>query len=204
MELSKCFRRHHSRHLLKILLLLTIICLNFVITIHSANRSSKIPKLKSLPLNRREDTRTVPHNDDDDVDSYPSSSSTINDNVDSLTNEDNDTTNVVNGDLTNDNKVDIELSNVNVDNNDTPSMVDKTNLLIKMDNEDDFCWDNYVDSAYFNGYDTILTRGNRLWYYYKDQHRISRAYDQRRFTQGKQIFSFFFFFLVQYPQMFFL
>ena len=54
------------------------------------------------------------------------------------------------------------------------------------ESEDDFCQDDYVDSAYFNGYDTILTRGDRLWYYYKDQHRISKAYDQRRFTQGER------------------
>lgn len=51
--------------------------------------------------------------------------------------------------------------------------------------DDDFCQHNYVDSAYFNGYDTILTRENQLWYYYKEQHKISKAYDQRRFTQGQ-------------------
>lgn len=51
--------------------------------------------------------------------------------------------------------------------------------------EDDFCSHNYVDSAYYNGYDTILTRGDRLWYYYRDEHRISKAFDQRRFTQGR-------------------
>lgn len=57
----------------------------------------------------------------------------------------------------------------------------------EIEDEDDFCQDDYVDSAYFNGYDTILTRGDRLWYYYKDQHRLSKAYDQRRFTQGEII-----------------
>lgn len=55
----------------------------------------------------------------------------------------------------------------------------------ELEDEDDFCTHNYVDSAYFNGYDTILTRGDRLWYYYKEQHKISKAFDQRRFTQGE-------------------
>lgn len=55
----------------------------------------------------------------------------------------------------------------------------------EVEDEDDFCTHNYVDSAYFNGYDTILTRGDRLWYYYKEQHKISKAFDQRRFTQGE-------------------
>lgn len=54
-----------------------------------------------------------------------------------------------------------------------------------VEDENDFCRDNYVDSAYFNGYDTILTRGDQLWYYYKEQHKLSKAFDQRRFTQGE-------------------
>lgn len=53
------------------------------------------------------------------------------------------------------------------------------------DEESDFCSEPYVDSAYYNGYDTILTRGDRLWYYYKDQHRLSAGFDQRKFTQGR-------------------
>lgn len=51
--------------------------------------------------------------------------------------------------------------------------------------ENNFCSHDYVDSAYYNGYDYILTRGDRLWYYYRSEHRLSRAYDQRKFTQGK-------------------
>ena len=62
-----------------------------------------------------------------------------------------------------------------------PIIVDDTIINV----EDDFCHENYVDSAYYNGYDTILTRGDRLWYYYKDKHRLSKAFDQRKFTQGK-------------------
>lgn len=69
------------------------------------------------------------------------------------------------------------------DDNDTSSFSNH-NESTEMD-ENDFCGENYVDSAYYNGYDTILTRGDRLWYYHKDKHRISKAYDQRRFTQGK-------------------
>mgnify|MGYP006938815826 CR=1 FL=1 len=57
--------------------------------------------------------------------------------------------------------------------------------------DDDFCNDTFIDSAYYNGYDTILTRGNHLWYYYKDQNRLSRSYDQRRFTQGMYILNVF-------------
>lgn len=47
-----------------------------------------------------------------------------------------------------------------------------------------FCDDNYVDSAYFNGYDTIVTRDDWLWYYYKDNHNLSKPFSQKDFTQG--------------------
>lgn len=61
----------------------------------------------------------------------------------------------------------------------------KKNTLDDDIDENDFCSHAYVDSAYYNGYDYILTRGDRLWYYYRNEHRLSRAYDQRKFTQGK-------------------
>ncbi|OTF72804.1 hypothetical protein BLA29_011619, partial [Euroglyphus maynei] len=75
----------------------------------------------------------------------------------------------------------------NVTDNDQFETSSSTNhrLISTMNNndDDDFCSDTFIDSAYFNGYDTILTRGNHLWYYYKDHHRLSRSFDQRRFTQ---------------------
>lgn len=68
--------------------------------------------------------------------------------------------------------------------------------------EDDFCAENFVDAAYYNGYDLILTRGDRLYYYFKDEHRLSPPYKQSKFTQGKSecsiIYSFLFCF--QYTQ----
>ena len=47
-----------------------------------------------------------------------------------------------------------------------------------------FCDENYVDSAYFNGYDIIVTRDEWLWYYYKDYHNLSEPFSQKSFTQG--------------------
>ena len=80
----------------------------------------------------------------------------------------------------------------NSNNNDqyeTLSSENHQHRLINIDNNNnnnDFCNENYIDSAYFNGYDTIITRGNNLWYYYKDRRNrhLSRSFDQRRFTQG--------------------
>ena len=79
-----------------------------------------------------------------------------------------------------------------IDNSNDASMEDvdyqdpssSRSVFLEDEPEDDFCSENYVDAAYFNGYDTILTRGDRLWYYYKDRHRLSVAFDQRKFTQG--------------------
>ncbi|KAH9413981.1 hypothetical protein DERP_012358, partial [Dermatophagoides pteronyssinus] len=83
----------------------------------------------------------------------------------------------------------------NSNNNDqyeTLSSENHQHRLINIDNNNnnnDFCNENYIDSAYFNGYDTIITRGNNLWYYYKDRRNrhLSRSFDQRRFTQGDYI-----------------
>ncbi|KAF7495399.1 hypothetical protein SSS_07636 [Sarcoptes scabiei] len=73
--------------------------------------------------------------------------------------------------------------------NESKSINDSKKLLHndQIVNDGDFCSASFVDSAYFNGYDIILTRNNFLWYYYKDRHRTSRAFDQRKFTQGDLI-----------------
>lgn len=52
------------------------------------------------------------------------------------------------------------------------------------DAEINFCDHNYVDAAYFNGYDIIVTRNDFLWYYYKDKHNLSEPFSQASFTQG--------------------
>lgn len=60
--------------------------------------------------------------------------------------------------------------------------------LIKCDTNSsetvNFCDETYVDSAYFNGYDIIVTRDDWLWYYYKDYHNLSAPFSQKAFTQG--------------------
>ena len=50
-----------------------------------------------------------------------------------------------------------------------------------------FCDETYVDSAYFNGYDIIVTRDDWLWYYYKDYHNLSAPFSQKEFTQGNSL-----------------
>ncbi|XP_054166896.1 uncharacterized protein LOC128964335 [Oppia nitens] len=79
-------------------------------------------------------------------------------------------------------------------NNNTDVVVDDDSDSVASDDEAaipeevvNFCEDNYIDSAYFNGYDIIVTRDDWLWYYYKDYHNLSSPFSQKQFTQGDHI-----------------
>lgn len=61
------------------------------------------------------------------------------------------------------------------------------NFIYCDNNITNFCDENYIDSAYFNGYDIIVTRNDWLWYYYKDNHNLSIPFSQQSFTGGDHI-----------------
>jgi len=71
-------------------------------------------------------------------------------------------------------------------------------LIYCDNNSTNFCDENFVDSAYFNGYDIIVTRDDWLWYYYKDKHNLSVPFSQESFTQGLYLTIYFIFHSVIY------